>query len=121
MNITDYTGKAYDFKTYNCWHHVSAVRKDIGVETPRYDVSRPIEIAPAFDGIRSDDNGLTRVSEVRDYDIVLMGVDVGGRVVWHAGVYFAGYVSHCECSARQVRLELFSDIKKNYTRVEFWR
>ena len=31
MNITDYTGRRYDFRRYNCWHHVRAVRAEAGV------------------------------------------------------------------------------------------
>lgn len=121
MNINDYTGRRYDFRRYNCWHHVRAVRADAGIDTPRFDVTS-ISAADAMfaEGLR-DSRGLLRVTEPRDLDAVLMGVRHGKRIVWHSGVYYQGCVSHCELEARQVRLEEMADIRARYSEIEFWR
>lgn len=121
MNINDYTGRAYNFRRYNCWHHVRNVRRDAGLDTPEFDVTSPVQIQAAFDDGHADTKGLARVFEPCNFDAVLMGVKVAGRMVWHAGVYYDGFVSHCELAARQVRLESLSDLKLKYAEIEFWR
>lgn len=122
MNINIYTGKQYDFRRYNCWHHVRKVRGDAGIDTPAFDVVRPCDAAQAFEsGQDVDSKGLVMVSEPRNYDAVLMGYLHGGRVVWHSGIYYGGYVSHCERAAKQVKLEALSDLIKRYPRIQFWR
>ena len=121
MNITDYTGTPYNFRTNNCWHHVRKVRADAGLDTPVFDVLSPTAINTAFDNGHADPNGLVRVTEPRNYDAVLMGVRVAGRIVWHAGVFYDGNISHCELAARQVRLESLTDIKERFKEIEFWR
>ena len=63
MNITDYTGRRYDFRKYNCWHHVRAVRADAGIDTPAFDVATPSGADAMFaEGFR-DSRGLVRVHE----------------------------------------------------------
>lgn len=121
MNINDYTGRRYDFRWYNCWHHVRAVRAGAGIETPRFDVTS-ISAADAMfaEGFR-DSRGLTRVAVPQDFDAVLMGTPHGKRIVWHSGVYYQGCVSHCELEARQVRLETLADIRARYPEIQFWR
>ncbi|QHJ80292.1 MAG: hypothetical protein [Bacteriophage sp.] len=122
MNINIYTGKQYDFRRYNCWHHVIKVRGDAGIDTPKFDVVRPCDAARMFaSGQGVDSKGLVMASVPRDYDAVLMGYLHGGRVVWHSGVYYGGYVSHCERAAKQVKLEALSDLIKRYPRMQFWR
>lgn len=121
MNITAYTGMAYNFRTMNCWQYVRLVRKDAGIETPSFDVVSPVQINDAFDGGHADSKGLERVTEPRNYDAVLMGKKMAGRIVWHSGVYYDGMVSHCERMAKQVRLESLADIKQRYPEIEFWR
>lgn len=121
MNITDYTGTPYNFRAYNCWHHVRKVRADVGIETPVFDVLSPTAINDAFDNGHADPSGLVRVTAPRNYDAVLMGVKIAGRIVWHAGVYYGGMVSHCELAARQVRLESLADVKERFKEIEFWR
>lgn len=121
MNITDYTGIPYNFRSYHCWHHVCHVRNDAGLDTPPFDVISPAGIAAAFDEAHADPKGLKRVHEPRNLDAVLMGTKLGGRIVWHAGVYYDGMVSHCELAARQVRLESLADVKERYAEIEFWR
>lgn len=121
MNINDYTGLPYDFRRYNCWTHSRAVRNDAGIDTPEFDVVSPAKIADAFDAGHADTKGLQRVCEPRNMDVVLMGYRHGGRIIWHAGVYFDGMVSHCERVSRQVKLESLADIKEKYPETEFWR
>lgn len=121
MNISSYTGRRYDFRNYNCWHHVRAVRADAGIKTPAFDVLTPVQINRAFDDGHSDSKGLVRVDSPENYDAVLMGVPHGSRVVWHAGVYFEGNVSHCDRHAKQVKLESLTDIKSKFSEIEFWR
>ena len=121
MNINDYTGRRYDFRKYNCWHHVRQVRADSGIDTPRFDVASPSAAGTMFAEGQRDSRGLTPVAEPQDFDAVLMGVRHGGRVVWHSGVYYAGYVSHCELASRQVKLESLADIRARYQEIQFWR
>lgn len=121
MNINDYTGRAYNFRRYNCWQHVREVRADAGLETPEFDVISPAQIQAAFDDGHAAPKGLEQVFEPKNFDAVLMCQKVAGRLVWHAGVYYEGFVSHCELAARQVKLEPLSDLKLRYQEIEFWR
>lgn len=121
MNITDYTGERYDFRNYNCWHHVRRVRGDAGLQTPAFDVTTPAAINAAFDAGHADPKGLQCVGAPQNFDAVLMAERHAGRLVWHAGVYFDGMVSHCDRAARQVKLETLSDLTTRYQRIEFWR
>lgn len=121
MNIHDYTGRIYDFRCYNCWHHVTDVRKDAGLATPDFNVASPTKINSAFDAGHKDAKGLTRQQTPENYDVVLMGFKHAGRIIWHSGVYFDGCVSHCERAAKQVKFEELADLKAVYPEIEFWR
>lgn len=121
MSIHDYTGKAYDFATYNCWDHVRAVRAYAGIETPDFDCSSPADVTDAIEHGREIRKGLVLVSTPRNYDAVLMKFKSGGRADWHAGVYVDGIVSHCDMRARQVRIDPLDELVKRCKRVEFWR
>lgn len=121
MNINDYTGRPYNFRTYNCWGHVRAVRADAGIETPRFDVAYPSAAGAMFAEGRRDSRGLVRVEAPQDFDAVLMGECHGARIIWHSGVYYQGYVSHCAMAARMVKLEALADIRIRYSEIEFWR
>lgn len=122
MNINDYTGLPYDFRKRNCWHHVRNVRADAGIYTPEFDVCRPADANAAFrDGQHADSKGLVRVHEPQNFDAVLMGANLGSRIIWHSGVYYEGYVSHCERAAKMVKLEALSDLIKRYPEIQFWR
>lgn len=121
MNITEYTGLPYSFRHYNCWHHVRRVRADAGLETPEFDVISPAGINDAFEAAHKATKGLVRVYEPQNFDAVLMGKKVASRIVWHAGVYYDGWVSHCELAARQVRLESLYDLQNRFQEIEFWR
>lgn len=121
MNINDYTGLPYDFRKRNCWHHVRNVRRDAGIDTPAFDVLYPTAAQEMFDSGHADSKGLVKVEKPRNYDAVLLGYPHGGRIIWHSGVYYNGYISHCERAAKQVKLETLTDIRKRYPRIEFWR
>lgn len=121
MNINSYTGLPYDFRRYHCWHHVRNVRADAGMETPTFDVLLPTKANDMFEAGHVDSKGLVKVDEPRDFDAVLMGYPHGSRIIWHSGVYYKGYVSHCERAAKMVKLEQLSDIIKRYPKIEFWR
>lgn len=122
MNITSYTGLPYDFRKRNCWHHVINVRADAGFHTPRFDVVSSAAANEMFlSGQHHDSKGLTQVYEPQDFDAVLMGYHHGGRIIWHSGVYYKGYISHCERAAKMVKLEAIHDIRKRYTEIQFWR
>ena len=121
VNIHSYTGKAYDFGRYNCWHHVQSVRRDAGIDTPDFDATSPLYCNDAFESGHADSKGMIQVSEPRDFDAVLMLVRCGKRLDWHSGVYFDGLVSHCDMRARQVRIDSLSDLAQQCERVEFWR
>lgn len=121
MNINDYTGKPYNFRTYHCWHHVRAVRADAGIDTPAFDVAAPSGAYAMFAEGQRDSRGLLRVYEPQDFDAVLMGVGHGKRIIWHSGVYYGGYVSHCELSSKQVKLQSMADIRARFQEIQFWR
>ena len=119
--LAKYTGLAYDFVTRNCWHHVRNVRADAGLFTPEFGCSDINESASAFELGHADSKGLSMVTQPRDFDAVLMATEKRGRLIWHAGVYHDGMVSHCDRWAKQVRLQSLSEIRSEYERVEFWR
>ncbi len=122
MNINDYTGKIYNFRTYNCWNHVRAVRAAVGIDTPLFDVVRPCDANATFEsGQKTDSKGLVHVDVPQNFDAVLMGCRHGGRIIWHSGVYYMGYISHCERAAKMVKLEAINDIRKRYQEIQFWR
>lgn len=121
MNINDYTGMAYNFRTFNCWHLVRKVRADAGLVTPTFDVLLPTKANDMFEAGHTDSKGLVQVEEPQDFDAVLMGYPHGNRIIWHSGIYYRGYVSHCERAAKMVKLEQLSDIIKRYPKIEFWR
>lgn len=121
MNINDYTGLPYNFRERNCWHHVANVRADAGLETPRFDVATPSAAGAMFAEGHRDSKGLVRVDAPQDFDAVLMGLRHGARIIWHSGVYYQGYVSHCEMAARMVKLETLADIRARFQEIEFWR
>jgi hypothetical protein len=121
VNINDYTGRRYDFRRYNCWHHVRAVRADAGIETPRFDVTSLSAVDAMFAEGHRNSRGLVQVYDPHDFDAVLMGVRHGKRIIWHSGVYYSGYVSHCELAARQVKLQSMADIRALFQEIQFWR
>ena len=121
MNIHSYTGRPYDFRNYNCWDHVCAVRADAGIKTPEFDCASPASITDTFEHGREVRNGMIHITEPRNFDAVLMATNRGGRLLWHSGVYVDGMVSHCDRWAKQVRLQSLSEIRSEYERVEFWR
>lgn len=121
MTINDYTGLPYDFRKRNCWQHVRMVRADAGLDTPAFDVTSPTAIDTAFEQGHSDPKGLIKINKPENMCAVLLGYYRSGRIVWHAGVYFDGMVSHCEMASRQVRLDRLSDLRDTYTEIEFWR
>lgn len=122
VDITSYTGTPYNFRTFNCWHLVRKIRADAGLDTPLFDVSSPAAANEMFlSGQNHDSKGLVQVDEPRDFDAVLMGVRHGKRIIWHSGVYYGGYVSHCELAARQVKLQSMADIRARFQEIQFWR
>lgn len=121
MNIGAYTGLPYDFRRRNCWHHVRNVRADAGLSTPEFDVISPRQINDAFAAGHADSKGLTRQQTPQNLDAVLMGERLGSRIIWHAGVYYDGLVSHCSLESKQVRLDKLTDLMPRFTEIEFWR
>ena len=122
MNINDYTGLPYNFRTFNCWHLVRKIRADAGLDTPRFDVASPAAANEMFlSGQNHDSKGLIQVDEPQDFDAVLMGVRHGKRIIWHSGVYYGGYVSHCELASKQVKLQSMADIRASFQEIQFWR
>lgn len=122
VDITSYTGIPYNFRTFNCWHLVRKIRDDAGLLTPRFDVVSPAAANEMFlSGQNKDSKGLSRVEVPQDFDAVLMGCRHGGRIIWHSGVYYNGYISHCERAAKMVKLESMTDIRKRYPEIQFWR
>jgi len=121
VNINEYTGLPYNFRTRNCWHHVINVRADAGIETPRFDVASLSGADAMFEEGHRDSRGLVLVDEPQDFDAVLMGVRRGKRIIWHSGVYYGGHVSHCDLSSKQVKLQSMADIQATFQEIQFWR
>jgi hypothetical protein len=115
--LSEYTGIAYDFRNYNCWHHVIRVRADNGMLTPVFDCTSPELANETFEDAHRNTKGLEQSSEPDDLCAVLMLSD--GR--WHSGVYLDGDVSHCDRNARQVRLDSLESLQRVCERIEFWR
>ena len=114
--LSEYTGIAYDFRNYNCWHHVIKVREDNGIDTPEFDCTKPELSDSVFIQGHCDTKGMQQIGEPESLCAVLMCID--GR--WHSGVHFDGMVSHCDMYARQVRLDSLESLKRLSERVEFW-
>lgn len=119
--LTEYTGKAYNFLTYNCWHHVKAVRAKVGMTTPQFDCTSPSFINDTFINAHDNSKGLTQSETPSDYCAVLISSKRGMRVLWHSGVYLDGIVSHCDRFSRQVRTDTLKSIIEKSERVEFWQ
>lgn len=119
--ISDYTGIPYNFREYNCWHHVMHVREDQGIYTPEFDAISPADIDEAFTKGFADTKGLVQVYEPKNFDVVLLQFRHASSFKWHSGVYYDGMISHCERASKQVKIESIKDISKRYTRLEFWR
>lgn len=112
--LAKYTGLAYNYQTYNCWHHVRAVRRDAGIDTPEFDCRTP----ELIEASRKQTKGMVKIENPEPYCAVLMYTK---REKWHAGVYLDGLISHCDRNARQVRIDTLKSINKIAERVEFWR
>lgn len=124
MNINNYTGKRYGFLIYNCWQHVVAVRKDVGIKTKMYTVvSMSVDvIASKFNTERtSNQHGLTLITEPGNYDIVIFIRPVAGTDYYHAGIYYNAWISHCCNIRKQVVFEPLSEAVKFRRKIEFWR
>ncbi|TMM79835.1 hypothetical protein FGD18_23805, partial [Salmonella enterica subsp. enterica serovar Heidelberg] len=67
---------------------------------------------------RANGEGLGRAFHAQSFGRVLLGVKHRGGIVWHAGVYYEGMVSHCELASRQVRLDSLEDLKDTYSEIE---
>lgn len=117
-----YIGIPYSFRDYNCWHHVKAVRSDFGIKTKMF---QPRTMRDAFKLITAQmsiiDNGLSLVDKPQNFDIVIVEKLHGKRMVYHCGVYYDGYVNHCDNVFGSVRHQSFNEFKQGYTGVSFWR
>ncbi len=123
-DINSYTGKRYGFMSYNCWQHVVAVRKDVGVKTKTYSVISMTAsvIASKFNSERSrNEHGLTFVTEPKNYDIVIFKRKITGVDYHHCGIWFDEWISHSCNIARQVIFQPLEEAIKNRRGVELWR
>lgn len=122
MEITDYNGMAYSFRSYNCWDHAVAVRKDFGIKTKLF---APSNLESAFAVITAEmqklDHGLVSAETPQNFDVVIAGKMTSKRMVYHCGIYFNGMISHCDRYAKQVRMESLDDFKAGFEGVTFWR
>lgn len=120
--IDKYNGIAYNFRTYNCWHHGSKVRADNNIKTKPFSVRTMSE---AFKLIKAEmselGHGLRRVESPNDFDIVIVSKSHGSREVYHCGVYYGGYVSHCSREFGGVIIETLNEFTNNYETVSLWR
>lgn len=117
-----YLGKAYSFKDFNCWHYVSKVRKDNGINTKQFYVSN---MASAYDKITNEmrrvDHGLVKVESPQNLDIIIVHKTHNGKTVYHCGLLHNGNVAHCSREARQVRYQSYKDFIKGYEGAVIWR
>lgn len=117
-----FIGKPYDFRDYNCYHHVAAVREYHGIATKMF---QPKTKSKAFELItaqmKSAGSGFSLVDSPEDFDMVMVEKKIGSRVVYHCGVYHDGNVSHCDNAFGSVRYESYSEFIKSYERATFWR
>lgn len=124
IDINFYTGKSYGFMRYNCWQHVVAVRKDVGIKTKMYTVASMTAgvVASKFNIERTrNQHGLMLVDSPRNYDIVIFIRPTAGTDYYHAGIWFNEWVSHCCNIAGQVIFEPLREAVKNRRDVELWR
>lgn len=124
IDINSYTGKPYGFMTYNCWHHVVAVRNAVGMKTKMYTAitMTASAISSKFNVERvKNEHGLILISKPRNYDIVIFKRPVARIDYYHAGIWFNGWVSHSCSIFKQVVFEPLKEATTIRTEVEFWR
>jgi len=112
MNISEFNGLAFNYKRYNCLHHVARVRRAAGLSMPnistpehRADVNELIEKckqSPDFQQVKTPEN----------FDIVVIMGPIG-----HVGIYVDGMISHCSAASRCVVLDRVDEFKN----LEFYR
>lgn len=119
--LSKYTGLHYNFRLYNCWHHVRRVRADNKLQTPDFDCSSPDDADAVFDAAHNNTKGMVQITEPEPFCAVLIATERRNRIVWHSGVYLDGMVSHCDMVARQVRLDSLKSLQEKSVRIEFWR
>lgn len=122
MNIADYAGKPYNFRNYNCYHHVAKVRSDNNIKTKMF---QPKTKAEAFQIITAQmqnlGSGFSRVHSPQNYDLVMVQKTINNKKRYHCGVYFDGGVSHCCNLFGSVRYETLKDFCAGYEETTFWR
>ena len=117
-----YIGKAYSFRSFNCWHYVSKVRADQGIETKAFSTKNFKE---AFSTItkqmRGVDHGLTKVDKPQNFDIVIINKTELGRLSYHCGVFHNGYIAHCDRVSGQVLYQTYKQFTQGYEGAVIWR
>lgn len=117
-----YIGTPYSFRSFNCWDYVAKVRADNNIKTRLF---KPRNISNAFEIITAEmkkiDNGLTKVDELQDFDIVIAHTIQGKRPLYHCGLYYQGHVAHCSQLLKQVVYEPYSEFLTQYDGVTKWR
>ena len=112
MNISDFNGLAFNYKRYNCLHHVARVRRAAGLTMPH--VSTPehrSDVNSVIDGCKKS-RDFEQVKTPENFDIVVIVGPIG-----HIGIYVDGMVSHCSAASRCVVLDRVDEFKK----LEFYR
>lgn len=112
MNISDFNGLAFNYKRYNCLHHVARVRRAAGLPMPY--ISTPEHRADVNEliGQCKQSPDFEQVETPQNFDIVIIAGPIG-----HVGVYVDGMVSHCSAASRCVVLDRVDEFKK----LEFYR
>ena len=120
--LTQYIGKPYSFKKFNCWDFVALVRKDNGIKTKLFKVRNMDEAFETFTAqMAKVGSGLLRVESPGDFDVVVVTRTLKGRKTYHCGLYYNGDVAHCCNNFGAVRAESLAEFTKDYEGVTFWR
>ena len=115
-------GKRYDFRTHNCWDYVRNIRLKAGLTAKKYNAGT---LESAFEMITSEmqklGNGLTKVDNPNNLDVVIGYKNVGKRLSYHCGIFYDNQVIHCDRKMRQVVAQSAQDFYKGFDGVKFWR
>ena len=115
-------GQAYSFRSFNCWDYAVLIRKENGIKTKLF---KPKTMDNAFRLITAEmrklDHGLTKVDEPEDFDILIVNRRLGGRLIYHCGIFYQGSVAHCSRDAGQVMFDTYRDFIKGYEDCIAWR
>ena len=122
IDLTQYIGIPYHFRTFNCWDLVVKIRANFGIKTKMF---KPKTLKDSFRVVTAEmqklDHNLTIADTPQNFDIIIAMVIVNGKRTYHTGVYTDGFVTHCCNLFGSVRQEPYASFTVKFDEVTIWR